>query len=748
MPPSSRGPEARLPVPARPASEGPAGSAPADLRWSRAGRACLLGAAVALLSAVPTALRTATAGGGFLVGLGVGVGVLVPLTSLALALAGAAGRGFRGLAGSGPPRWLALGAALWLGLAMPVLAALGALLQVGTNHRGLGGATFGALAAIVAVAAALVATRLLGLGRDLVARGVHPGWVAAPGAVVGVLPVLLVASTLAPSSDPGGASVRAALLDGAIALVATALAATMDLPREVARIAGRVGVPVGALLVATAVALLGGSADASRALRAAGGLPSALLGALESWTDRDGDGEGAHFGGRDCDEGDPTVHPGAVDSPADGIDQDCDGSDALQATALAPVGAPAPSSAPARAVPPPAASAVPPPVVSAAPAPAASAAPAPAVATVAARPDIYLVTLDTVRADHTTVYGYGPPTTPRLAALAEAGVVFEHAYATGSDTQRALAPLVSGKRLADTPHDTREWPTLLPEVETLAERLTQAGYQTAAVTSFTWLSRERGFAQGFELFEPVYEKDHPERGITGSHAVAAARSLLARRAPDRPLFLWVHLFDAHARYVDHAEHALGKGPVGRYDGEVAYVDARLGELVDAVREGPRAALATWLVHGSHGEAFSEHGSDGHGSELYDEVLRVPLVLSGAGLPPRRAGERAVSTLDIAPTVLALANASPTDLPGVSLLAAARGDAAARAPVYARAHRRSALIDWPMKLIRFERGKKDRWLLFDLAADPGEKSDLSGERADDLARLIGVLGDLEKPPTAP
>src|SRR5690606_28795646 len=98
----------------------------------------------------------------------------------------------------------------------------------------------------------------------------------------------------------------------------------------------------------------------------------------------------------------------------------------------------------------------------------------------AARPDVILVTLDTVRADHTSAYGYEHDTTPRLAELAGRGVLFERAYATASDTQRALAPLVVGRRLNRAARDKREWPTLLPENDTVAERMKRAGYVTAA----------------------------------------------------------------------------------------------------------------------------------------------------------------------------------------------------------------------------------------------------------------------------
>src|SRR5262249_47875408 len=142
-----------------------------------------------------------------------------------------------------------------------------------------------------------------------------------------------------------------------------------------------------------------------------------------------------------------------------------------------------------------------------------------AAAPAANKPDILLISLDSVRADHSSAYGYAQPTTPRLADLAQRGALFERAYAASSDTQRAYAPLVTGKRLARSARDKREWPTLLGDNDTLAERLHRAGYVTAAVTSFTWLSDERGFDQGFDHFETVYKDAHPEKGVTGPLAV-------------------------------------------------------------------------------------------------------------------------------------------------------------------------------------------------------------------------------------
>jgi arylsulfatase A-like enzyme len=742
--------------------------APAPRSWTtRLGEACVLAVGVAAFSSVPTALRTAGAGGSFLDGLLVGTGVLLPLVAASLALFRAAGRGLRGVLGASSRRVATLHIALWLGFSLPLLAGLGAVLKATTNHRGLGGATFGVLALGAVLTAALVARRVVAFGQHLADRGVRPWVLAAAGAVVTVLPLVAFAAPLARAGAGGSARhIQAALLDGGIALVATALVASVDLAAPLARVAGTWGVPLAAVLIFGATARVESSPGLGRAVRTGGGLAASLLGALEGWTDRDGDGMGAHFGGHDCDEGDPARHPGAAERPGDGVDQDCDGADppraaladTLPSSETVPASAVAQKPAPS----PPAAAA---PSVSAAPSgePAiantsVNAAAAPAAPTAAAlaaapsgpveRPDIYLITLDTVRADHTSVHGYRRPTTPNLAKIAERGVVFERAYAVGSDTQRTLMPLVSGKRFSRTARDHREWPTIQAENDTLAERLKRAGYVTAAVTSFTWLTEERGFAQGFDRFEAVYDKAHPERDVTGEHAIKAALGILKEldnRA--QPIFFWLHLFDAHEKYLEHPGISFGKGKMALYDGELAFVDKQLGALMDAIEKGSRRSRAAFIVHGSQGEGFAEHDFVGHGGELYEEVLRIPLVVALPGPGPKgaRYDKGVVSAIDIGPTVLALGGAPLEEIEGESLLPIARGELEKpRGPVYARSARRAALIDGSLKLMVIERKRRDRLLLFDLAADPGETKDLSAERPEDLARLTQLRATFEPP----
>ncbi|CAN91253.1 cell wall surface anchor family protein [Sorangium cellulosum So ce56] len=746
----------------------------------------MLGLGVASLSAVPTALRTARAGASFLDGLLVGTAVLLPLVTLALILSRAAGRGFRGIVGAGGERLAVLRVALWIGVAFPVLAALAALLKATTHHRGLAGATFGVLGLAGVAAAALVTQRLVALGDRLAARGVRPWLLAVAGTAIGVVPLVaafapLAAHAASTTGDPG-AAVRAAIVDGAIALVATALVSSVDLGAAVGRVAGIAGVPLAALVLMTATARIESFPPLGQAVRAGGGLAATLFSALEQWTDRDGDGMGSHFGGLDCDEGDPTRYHGAPETPGDGIDQDCsdvahEGAAPLPARAVA--GSPAGAQTTAAAAAPPAAAsgaapaapagattaahvraastpaardeggAVVPAVLTKTIAPAGTTPASPAPAAAPARPDVLLVTLDTVRADHTSAYGYGRDTSPRLAELAARGVLFERAYAVSSETQRAISPLVTGRRLNRAARDRREWPTLLPENDTLAERMKRAGYLTAAVSSFTWISQERGFDQGFDRFETVYGDAHPEREATGHLAVEKAIALLEGVAQrTQPIFLWLHLFDAHERYLAHPGIRFGAGRTAAYDGEIAYVDRQLGALLDAVARGPRAGRTAIIVHGSQGEGLGEHGPVGHGVELYEEAIRVPLVIALPGAAPGRY-PHPVSTVDIAPTVLDVGGAEATAVEGASLAAIATGaERAPRGPVFARTARRAAVIDGQLKLLVIERKRKrqDRVLLFDLGSDPRETRDLSGERRfeADLGRLREKLSAFESP----
>ena len=227
------------------------------------------------------------------------------------------------------------------------------------------------------------------------------------------------------------------------------------------------------------------------------------------------------------------------------------------------------------------------------------------------------------------------------------------------------------------------------------------------MTSFTWLSEERGFSQGFDYWKPVFDQAHPEREVTGPYALKAALGVWKELEKDpHPIFLWVHLFDAHERYIATRGGRLREeqnGTLRRRDRVRRQAPRRADERR---RASPRASKVTWIVHGSQGEGLNEHDFTGHGGELYEEVLRVPLVISSAETRPARYSAGPVSTLDLAATVVELAGAEAEGLAGVSLLPVVRGELQhPHGPVYARSQRRVAVIDWPLKLMVIEERKR-------------------------------------------
>jgi arylsulfatase A-like enzyme len=730
---------------------------------ARLGQACSVALLAALVTAVPTALRASGAGAslldGWLVGAAVWVGLLLPVALLRHRAA----RGFRGVMGADPPVHLGLTLALWAGLAVLLLTLLGGVLKATTHHRGLGGATFGVVGVGLVLAALVLAVRLRALGRRLHERGLPSAAIVVGVLLVALGPPLYLAGTglLAPAeTSPHGAAVRAALLDLLLGVAVLSLLTYRDLAARLRRLAHVGAVVVTLAVVAAGFARVELADGVGRAVRSSGGVVAAVVGWLESWSDRDGDGAGAHFGGGDCDEGDPARRPGADDVPGDGVDRDCDGTDGPRPTppadqAVAAPAAPADAPATERSSDGAAATRLaadrrPRPEAAAASSadgrtqPAGSA--AVAVSAAPAQPDIVLVTLDAVGAKHSSTYGYAKKTTPALSELADGGVLFTAAFAIGSTTQRALTPVVTGRPISASRRSADEWPTLLDDNDTLAERLAAAGYATGAVTSFTWLRQDRGFHQGFDLFdESPFREEHPERGVTGTLAVAAARKTYAKLSEgSKPLFLWVHLFDAHAKHVEHPGHDFGGGDYGLYDGEVAFVDARLGEIAQLVAASPRAARTALLVHGTHGIAFGEHGRRGHGREVYDEMIRVPLLIAAPWAKRQRYDARAVSTLDLAPTVLDLAGASQSGIDGVSLRPVVEGRELDRGPVFAYAWQRRCVVDWPFKLLaRSREDRPDRLLLFDLAADPTEQHDVSADQPEALRRLDALLRQAEE-----
>lgn len=478
-----------------------------------------------------------------------------------------------------------------------------------------------------------------------------------------------------------------------LSLALTALAAAAFGPR----IARRVPRPAAALVavvgIATALTLAGATSSAARSAvvtRSTGA--GVLLAQLQSLTDFDHDGAAYLPAFEDCGPFDPEIGPLVSEKAVDGIDSNCDGEDA-------------------------------PPQGLALEWPATGAVQLPGD-----KPDLVLITVDAWRADSTGFTGGTHEATPNLDAFAKQGVVFANAWSQDSGTAPALWSLMAGK----TPFQTRlEYskrfpPPLAADQPTLAEQLTSGGYRTTARLCGEMFGKKHwGIDRGFADFREVCGKR--QGPLAASTVVEAQRALRALRAQKQPFFLWVHVFDPHRPYVDHADLNRPNSPWGRYLEEVEYVDRSLVPLLEELRNGPRRTVVA--ITADHGENFGQHGNDAHARTLYREVTHVPLVMWGTGISPER-HESPVAVSDVNPTFLALAHL-PT---GESTMTSQATVLYGAKPAADRLVFQENSYSRPRRHVKGLVGRghhliydmtNSTWELYDLVADHEEKHDLVG-----------------------
>ena len=300
--------------------------------------------------------------------------------------------------------------------------------------------------------------------------------------------------------------------------------------------------------------------------------------------------------------------------------------------------------------------------------------------------NVLLVSIDTLRADHLGAYGYPRNTSPQLDALASSSWLFETAYAPIPRTGPSVAALLTGM----FPADVDEW-SIPAELDTLAELLSDHGLRAVAAVDNANLSEESGYAQGFEYYRETWEETDSE--IERTHLITAtARDYLLEFAETGdPFFMWLHYVNPHRPYtppegldavfIDDAhfdgsvelphtsgyvggirrgvavegEHRLAYY-VAQYDGEILFSDSAVGAVLDALRSAPELSDTLVVLTADHGEGLGEQDVYfKHGPQLLESHVRVPLIVQVPGETdaPRRI-TRPVSTIDVAPTVLALA----------------------------------------------------------------------------------------------
>ncbi len=414
-------------------------------------------------------------------------------------------------------------------------------------------------------------------------------------------------------------------------------------------------------------------------------------------------------------------------------------------------------------------------------------------------PNILLIVIDTLRADHLSAYGYSRPTSPHIDALARSGALFEDASSVSSHTRPATASMLTG--LYPAVHGAVGFQgSVSPDVRTLAEALGEAGYRTVGFHRNGNISERFGFGRGFDLWVGVEKgvwrklrretpKEVPLRISWIDDSLVTEKALdFFSEAGESPFFLYLHLADPHDPYTPPKDSdlfpadpltptaelfyqqpvrsatqekpvlnrlRLGRLPlddltrrqvVELYDAEIAASDAQVGRILTGLAESGLSDETVVLLTSDHGEEFWEHGDLGHGHSHYQELLHVPFIVAGPGIAPRRL-DTPVSLIDLAPTILDFAGLEVGDLPGRSLLPELTSRRQLESiPVYSESLMRtdfyadsllfrSLRVDDLKLTLDFRRKRK---LLFDLAVDAGEHNNLGATESGQRRQLLETL----------
>ena len=372
--------------------------------------------------------------------------------------------------------------------------------------------------------------------------------------------------------------------------------------------------------------------------------------------------------------------------------------------------------------------------------------------------NVLFVLVDTLRADHLHAYGYSRKTSPNLDELAATGIRFADHIAQSSWTKCSMASLWTGLHPNRT--GMLRVSNALPEGARLpAEILREAGFRTAAIYRNDWVDEEFGFAQGFEMYlHPVpsfsaiaqHRSEPGHAAMSDAEIIRSASEFMRVHARDR-WFLYLHLLDVHEYISDEASAVFGVSYKDFYDNAVLWTDQLMGHLVERLDHYGLRERTLIVFASDHGEAFGEHGAEGHARDVYGEVTETPLILSFPfRLEPGLVVETRTQNVDLWPTLLELLGLPGLEEPdGRSLLpviaAAAEGEIdpappAAFAQIDAtwgdrdgEPHPVVAVSDGPWRLVYYGTRPHDSEL-YDTAVDPKEQLDLAHAESDVAAQL--------------
>jgi arylsulfatase A-like enzyme len=398
-------------------------------------------------------------------------------------------------------------------------------------------------------------------------------------------------------------------------------------------------------------------------------------------------------------------------------------------------------------------------------------------------PAVFLIVVDTLRADRLSSYGYAKHQTPNVDKLATSGVRFTNVHSAASWTVPSMVAMMTSRHPAalgfiERPapagttvgrHERRKQLALVAprSVEMLAQHMQRRGLRTAAFVNQPGLNTLSGFVRGFDDYHyPVSASEAArlepglglpaqdwklmlDRSLETDRTLVSALDRWLEDQADAGLFVWVHLLTPHTPYADAPEDRP-EGPAGpsdsdRYDAEIRQVDALIGELTQSIERHVGLDRARIVFTSDHGEAFGDHGSFEHGQSLHREVVRVPLIVVAPSLPRDHSVAAHVTTIDIAPTLLELAGIDPRSIEtmeGESLLSLVEGNPADRRAysagmLYGPTER--SLVDDGYKLMYD--AETGHHALYNLRSDPEEANDLAGRDPDRLASMRAEMDEI-------
>jgi arylsulfatase A-like enzyme/Flp pilus assembly protein TadD len=363
-------------------------------------------------------------------------------------------------------------------------------------------------------------------------------------------------------------------------------------------------------------------------------------------------------------------------------------------------------------------------------------------------PNVILITIDTIRADHLGCYGYKNIQTPTIDALSRDAVVFDRAISQVPLTWPSHATILTGLYPFQNGVQDFTGQPLDARFRSVAQAFKQRGYATGAVVSAFVLDRSWGLARGFDFYDDAFAPEafaNRDLGLVDRRAGESVDHALTwlKKNPHRPFFFWLHLYDPHSPY-DPPEPYRSQYQGHLYDGEIAYADHELGRLMDWLKRNHLYDSSLIVFLSDHGESLGEHGEHEHGFFVYNSTVHVPLIVkppAGSGVRPGRAS-RPVETTAVAPTLIRIAGihdaveqqfSSPTLLqPGVPA-----DDAA-----YSETFYPFSSFGWSplhaLETARFHYIEAPQPELYDLTADPDETNNLAVEQSATSAVLKDKL----------